>query len=223
MCVSTLGPGATRGGSRGRWVGGSLVGLAVGVGICAAIGVFKAGFDSRKHDPGGAGSGAQIGLAAKSVQTVQPAVTETKSEERVVEPARSEKSPSAHATARVAEKSASLTANVQSTDPTVVAAAAVNGRVAGLAGDPFKLAAAAVSIPASAILPNKAWFALADVTNDEPASCGATPAFCAVNRSLNTALTWAKSPAEAAEEAERDGKLVFLIHVSGNFENPGFT
>ena len=46
---------------------------------------------------------------------------------------------------------------------------------------------------------------------------------CAINRSLNTALTWAKSPAEAAEQANREGKLVFLIHVSGNFEDPGFT
>ncbi len=221
MGVSSRGPGETRGSSRRGWVGGSFVGLAAGVAICAAIGVFKTVLDSRKHDPGGAGAGAQIGLASKAVQTNQPAVTETKSEKRAVEPARREQSPPAHVTAGGADKNASLTANVQSTDPT--AAAAVTGRVARLAGDPFKLAAAAASTPASAILPNEAWFALADVTNDEPASCGATPAFCAVNRSLNTALTWAKSPAEAAEEAERDGKLVFLIHVSGNFENPGFT
>ncbi len=46
---------------------------------------------------------------------------------------------------------------------------------------------------------------------------------CSANRSLDTALTWAKSPAEAAGEASREGKLVFLIHVSGNFEDPGFT
>ena len=65
-------------------------------------------------------------------------------------------------------KSASLTAIVQSPDPTAVAATAATGtgRVAGLAGDPFRLAAATVSTPASAILPNEAWFALADVTND---------------------------------------------------------
>ena len=73
------------------------------------------------------------------------------------------------------------------------------------------------------MLPREPWFALADLTTDEPASCPSTTGSCAVNRSLGTALTWAKTPAEAAEQAEREGKLVFLIHVSGNFENPGFT
>ena len=78
-------------------------------------------------------------------------------------------------------------------------------------------------MPAPFVLPKKPWFALARLTADEPESCQGTQAVCAANRSLNTALTWAKSPAEAAEQARRDGKLVFLIHVSGNFEDPGFT
>jgi hypothetical protein len=43
------------------------------------------------------------------------------------------------------------------------------------------------------------------------------------DRKLNTALTWAKSVSEANERAEEEEKLVFLIHVSGNFEMPGFT
>src|SRR5207248_9601956 len=73
------------------------------------------------------------------------------------------------------------------------------------------------------ILPDQPWFALSDLKLDDPAACGNTEQVCAANRSLNTALTWAKSPAEAAETARHDGKLVFLIHVSGNFENPGFT
>jgi hypothetical protein len=30
-------------------------------------------------------------------------------------------------------------------------------------------------------------------------------------------------PEAAAAQANRDGKLVFLIHVSGNFAQPGFT
>jgi hypothetical protein len=46
---------------------------------------------------------------------------------------------------------------------------------------------------------------------------------CSADRSLRTALVWAKSPQQAAEQARREGKLVFLIHVSGNFEDPGFT
>ncbi|MCE9529386.1 MAG: hypothetical protein K8R36_25330 [Planctomycetales bacterium] len=43
------------------------------------------------------------------------------------------------------------------------------------------------------------------------------------DRKLNTALTWAESVAEASQQAEDEEKLVFLIHVSGNFEVPGFT
>lgn len=43
------------------------------------------------------------------------------------------------------------------------------------------------------------------------------------DRKLSTALTWAESVDEAAQQAEQDEKLVFLIHVSGNFEMPGFT
>jgi hypothetical protein len=73
------------------------------------------------------------------------------------------------------------------------------------------------------VLPEKPSFALADLELDGPAAGGQTEQVCAVDRSLNTALTWAKSPGAASEQARRDGKLVFLIHVSGNFEDPGFT
>jgi hypothetical protein len=73
------------------------------------------------------------------------------------------------------------------------------------------------------ILPEKPAFALADLKLDETAVGDNSEQVCAVDRSLNTALTWAKSPAAAAEKARQDGKLVFLIHVSGNFENAGFT
>jgi hypothetical protein len=40
---------------------------------------------------------------------------------------------------------------------------------------------------------------------------------------LETALQWAPSPADAARLAKEQQKLVFLIHVSGNFEIPEFT
>ncbi len=73
------------------------------------------------------------------------------------------------------------------------------------------------------VLPEKPSFALADLKLDEPAASGQTEQVCAVDRSLNTALTWAKSPGEASEQARKERKLVFLIHVSGNFEDPGFT
>ena len=42
-------------------------------------------------------------------------------------------------------------------------------------------------------------------------------------KSLDTELMWAESPALAYEQAKTEDKLVFLIHVSGNFEIPGFT
>ena len=38
-----------------------------------------------------------------------------------------------------------------------------------------------------------------------------------------TAVTFAKSPAEAAKQALKDEKLVFVLHVSGNFETPDYT
>ncbi len=75
--------------------------------------------------------------------------------------------------------------------------------------------------PDSFRLPTDPWFALGSVSADEPAV--PEPPVCRVDRSLDTALTWARSPAEASEQAARQGKLVFLIHVSGNFEDPGFT
>ncbi len=43
------------------------------------------------------------------------------------------------------------------------------------------------------------------------------------DRKLQTALNWSLSVNDAALEATEEGKLVFLIHVSGNFESPGFT
>jgi hypothetical protein len=73
------------------------------------------------------------------------------------------------------------------------------------------------------VLPEKPSFALSDLQLDEPAAGGQAVQVCAVDRSLNTALTWAKSPGAASEAARKEGKLVFLIHVSGNFEDPGFT
>lgn len=42
-------------------------------------------------------------------------------------------------------------------------------------------------------------------------------------KSHGTELHWAESPAAAYQMAGVQNKLVFLIHVSGNFEIPGFT
>jgi hypothetical protein len=38
-----------------------------------------------------------------------------------------------------------------------------------------------------------------------------------------TTVEFVDSPKEAAHLAKKDGKLVFVLHVSGNFEDPRFT
>jgi hypothetical protein len=72
------------------------------------------------------------------------------------------------------------------------------------------------------VRPVRAWFATA--TQEGECATGSCPAPVArLDRKLNTALEWSSSPEAAAEQAAREGKLVFLIHVSGNFAQPGFT
>jgi len=89
--------------------------------------------------------------------------------------------------------------------------------------DGFVLRAAGAVSFADIRGPQKTWFALA--SNDaecESGACQIAPVNTA-DRKLNTALEWTSSPAAAADLARREGKLVFLIHVSGNFAQPGFT
>ena len=38
-----------------------------------------------------------------------------------------------------------------------------------------------------------------------------------------TAIDFLESPSEAAKKAAAEEKLVFVLHVSGNFEDPKFT
>ena len=40
---------------------------------------------------------------------------------------------------------------------------------------------------------------------------------------FGTAVEFVDTPREAAQQAKKDGKLVFVLHVSGNFEDPRFT
>jgi hypothetical protein len=42
-------------------------------------------------------------------------------------------------------------------------------------------------------------------------------------QTFNTSVAFAVSPAAAQQQAARDGKLVFLLHVSGDFEDDAFT
>jgi hypothetical protein len=41
--------------------------------------------------------------------------------------------------------------------------------------------------------------------------------------SYGTSVVWAGTPSEAAAKAKEEQKLVFVLHVSGNFEDPTFT
>jgi len=50
---------------------------------------------------------------------------------------------------------------------------------------------------------------------DKCARCG--------NRTYGTAVRWAGSPSEAAVKAKAEQKLVFVLHVSGHFEDENFT
>ena len=78
---------------------------------------------------------------------------------------------------------------------------------ANLMGDPPVAKQATISIPK---LPQSPPTCKEETCEVEMASHG-------------TSLQWAESPAVAYKKAEEKNKLVFMIHVSGNFEIPGFT
>lgn len=89
---------------------------------------------------------------------------------------------------------------------------------------PFSLKTAVPvrQISAEVVQPENAWFAaVTDGAACDTGTCRVAPQ--SLDRKLNTALVWTPTPEAAAAEAEREGKLVFLIHVSGNFAQPGFT
>ena len=54
--------------------------------------------------------------------------------------------------------------------------------------------------------------ATAPVKADKPA-CG----------SHGTTVDFVDTPGDAATQAKKEGKLVFVLHVSGHFEDPRFT
>lgn len=43
------------------------------------------------------------------------------------------------------------------------------------------------------------------------------------NKRYGTSVEWAGTPSEAAKLAKEQEKLVFVLHVSGYFEDPKFT
>ncbi len=212
--------------SQQGWLNGVVAGYAAGVGLCASIAVALwlahsvDVYEATRVAP----AATPAGTADQAAPAVVPAVAATGPEQKPIVPSRTEKPP------QVADA-----VNAPPTVPPITTPPAISprpvqkpeaqpaqGQVA-LSADRFVLTPPRVEGASPCILPSKPWFALADLAIAEPGSCRNVQTVCAINRSLNTALSWAKSPAEAAEQAERDGKLVFLIHVSGNFEDPGFT
>ena len=83
--------------------------------------------------------------------------------------------------------------------------------------------AAKVETPGDAPVAPVAKVARAAEVKDVKLAEGKEPVACSGGASHGTALHWAASPAAAAEQARAQGKLVFLIHVSGNFAIPEFT
>jgi hypothetical protein len=212
-----------------RWLTGGLVGFAVGIGFCAGIGVFQGARNWNHRDPDAPRTAAPHAVVLAPARAVNapaepaegyPTTIRANSEKKPLKPVSYADSTVGHHMGAVAE-TASRPTSAGSAHSS--ASTPAHGRAINVDLDLFVLPQPPVSAPAPSILPEKPWFALADLKVEEPESSQDTSGFCAVNRSLNTALTWAKSPAEAALQAKRDGKLVFLIHVSGNFENPGFT
>jgi hypothetical protein len=48
-------------------------------------------------------------------------------------------------------------------------------------------------------------------------------AACPVDHRYGTSVDFAESPTAAAEQALKDNKLLFVLHVAGNFEKDCFT
>jgi hypothetical protein len=53
--------------------------------------------------------------------------------------------------------------------------------------------------------------------------CAAENGRVPVRETFGTAVGFVRSPAEAARVAAGEQKLTFLLHVSGNFDDPGLT
>jgi hypothetical protein len=214
-----------------------LVGYAAGVGFCASIAVILAAYTWCTHGPKRARADSGQPVASKTAPAEDVAIppehaavpiakagrlpsSDTQVEKEQIARPRIEKSPPVD----VAGGNPKLSSPPPIAQPERPSALPKpSERLVSCGTDQFALSPGAVATAAPFVLPEKPWFALADLTLAEPESCSGAATVCSANRSLDTALTWAKSPAEAAAEASREGKLVFLIHVSGNFEDPGFT
>jgi hypothetical protein len=56
-----------------------------------------------------------------------------------------------------------------------------------------------------------------------PEKAGPPPAASCAGENYGTSVKFLCSPAEAARQARHTRKLLLVLHVSGNFEDAGFT
>ena len=68
-----------------------------------------------------------------------------------------------------------------------------------------------------------ALLSLALLAGTASADKAAKPAEAGECGDYGTTVHFFKTPSDAATQAKKDQKLVMVLHVSGNFENPEFT
>lgn len=66
-------------------------------------------------------------------------------------------------------------------------------------------------------------FGIGLVIAGAPAQGAAPPAGCAIDHKHGTTVEWETSPEAAAERARREHKLVFVLHLAGEFAQEEFT
>jgi hypothetical protein len=64
---------------------------------------------------------------------------------------------------------------------------------------------------------------LAEQSPVSPAVRHGPPPSCSGRITHGTAVNLMPNPTDAANEARKSNKLTFLLHISGNFEDPDFT
>jgi hypothetical protein len=68
-----------------------------------------------------------------------------------------------------------------------------------------------------------AWWGLSAQAGGKAAASKKKPAEPTCTGEHGTNLHFEKSPSDAARKALKEEKLVFVLHISGNFENPDET
>jgi hypothetical protein len=207
--------------SRGDALLATILAVAASLGLCMAFsfGYWVRGLIDRDGNTTGTVRPDLVFGKGGSTPRSQPARAADLGAEAVARPAADASAPGGALHQATTDKQPVPAVPTPKDPPTEVAASVSRPS----APEPFDLGESNSRPSAPFIVPDKPWFALADLKLKEPAACNLAKPVCAVDRSLNTALSWARSPTEAAARARAAGKLVFLMQVSGNFEDPGFT